>query len=81
MLQGDPLSPLLFLLVVDYLLRRTLRTDGSFVLARRRSSRNSEVTLSSLAYADDVASFAATQQLLSEPSRGFVRRLLMWVWK
>jgi hypothetical protein len=54
-LQGDTLSPLLFLLVVDYILRRCLREEDSYVLAPRRSSRSPAVHLPALAYADDVA--------------------------
>ena len=54
-LQGDPLSPLLFLVVMDYVLRRSLREEDSYLLAPRRSSRSLEVPLHALAYADDVA--------------------------
>ena len=54
-LQGDTLSPLLFIIVMDYVLRRCLRDEDSFVLAPRRSSRHLAVLLPALAYADDIA--------------------------
>ena len=54
-LQGDTLAPLLFALVVDFILRRCLRDEDCYVLAGRRSSRNPAVSLSALAYADDIA--------------------------
>ena len=54
-LQGDTLAPLLFLMVMDYVLRRCLVESDSFVLAPRRSSRHPTVLLPALAYADDVA--------------------------
>ena len=54
-LQGDTLAPLLFLLVVDYVLRRCLDEADSFVLAPRRCSRLPTTLLPALAYADDIA--------------------------
>ena len=54
-LQGDTLSPILFLLVVDYVLRRSLRDEDSYLLAPRLSSRSPAVLLPALAYADDIA--------------------------
>jgi hypothetical protein len=54
-LQGDTLAPVLFILVMDYVLRQCIRDDDSFVISRRRSSRHPEVVLAALAYADDVA--------------------------
>ena len=54
-LQGDTLAPLLFLIAMDYVLRRSLKESDSYVLVPRRSSRNPAVHLPALAYADDVA--------------------------
>lgn len=54
-LQGDTLAPLLFLLAIDYVLRRALREDDGFAIASRRSRRHTAVTLAGLAFADDVA--------------------------
>ena len=61
-LQGDTLAPLLFLVAIDYVLRRCLDDDNSYVLASRRSSRHPAVFLPALAYADDIA------LLCSDPS-------------
>ena len=49
------LSPFLFVMVMDFALRRALREDDGFVVAGRRSSRHPAVRLTCLAYADDVA--------------------------
>jgi hypothetical protein len=54
-LQGDTLAPLLFLVAIDYVLRRCLNDNDSFILAPRRSSRHPAVLFPALAYADDVA--------------------------
>lgn len=54
-LQGDTLAPLLFIVVVDYVLRRCLQDCDSFLLSQRRSSRHPAVPLPALAYADDIA--------------------------
>ena len=54
-LQGDTLAPLLFVVLLDYVLRRSLREEDSYLLSHRRSSRHPEVPLPALAYADDVA--------------------------
>ena len=54
-LQGDTLAPLLFLVAVDYVLRRCLDEADSFVQAPRRSSRLPTIMLPALAYADDIA--------------------------
>lgn len=54
-LQGDTLAPLLFILVLDYVLRHCLNEEDSFVLARRRSTRHPAIYLPALAFADDIA--------------------------
>lgn len=54
-LQGDTLAPVLFITVVDYVLRRCLQNCDSFLLRPRRSSRHPSVPLPALAYADDIA--------------------------
>ena len=68
-LQGDTLAPLLFIVVMDYVLRRCLQDDDSFVLTHRRSSRHPPIFLPALAYADDVALLcrdpAAAQRVLT----------------
>ena len=54
-LQGDTLSPFLFVMVMDFVLRRSLREEDGFLVARRTSSRHPAIRLTCLAYADDVA--------------------------
>ena len=54
-LQGDTLSPHLFILLVDYILRQSLvDVDGS-TLKPANGRRHPAVTLTALAHADDVA--------------------------
>ena len=68
-LQGDTPAPQPFIVVVDYVLRRSLRDDDGYVLVPRRSSRHPAVPLPALAYADDIALLcrdpAAAQRALS----------------
>ena len=58
-LQGDTLAPLLFVLVVDYVLRCAVEDTGiAFELRARRSSRQPATVLSDLDFADDIVLFA-----------------------
>ena len=54
-LQGDTLSPHLFILLVDYILRQSLVDEGGFTLKPANDRRHPAVTLTALALADDVA--------------------------
>ena len=54
-LQGDTLSPHLFILLVDYILRQSLVDEDGFTLKPANSRRHPAVTLTALACADDVA--------------------------
>ena len=54
-LQGDTLAPLLFILVLDYVLRRSLSEEDSYVLRPRSCSRHPCARLPAMAYADDIA--------------------------
>ncbi|KAL8624491.1 hypothetical protein ACOMHN_053034 [Nucella lapillus] len=54
-LQGDTLSLFLFFTVLDSVLRQTLQEEDGFTVKRRRSSRQPETKLCSLAYADNTA--------------------------
>ena len=54
-LQGDALSPHLFILLVDYILRQSLVDEDGFALKPANGRRHPAVTLTALAYADDVA--------------------------
>ena len=54
-LQGDTLSPHLFILLVDYILTQSLVDEDGFTLKAANGRRYPAVTLTALAYADDVA--------------------------
>ena len=54
-LQGAILSPHLFILLVDYILRQSLIDEDGFTLKPANGRRHPAVTLTALAYADDVA--------------------------
>ena len=59
-LQGDPLAPYLFIIVLDYALRTALNVTDGLTLSRRRSSRHPAQYLSDLDYADDISLLADT---------------------
>ena len=54
-LQGNTLSPHLLILLVDYILRQSLVDEDGFTLKPANGRRHPAVTLTDLAYADDVA--------------------------
>ena len=54
-LQGDTLAPLLFVIILDYVLRHSLRDEDAYILQPRTCSRQPCVRISALAYADDIA--------------------------
>ena len=54
-LHGDTLSPHLFILLVDYILRQSLVDEDGFMLKPTNGRRHPAVTLTALAYADEVA--------------------------
>jgi hypothetical protein len=53
-LQGDTLAPFLFIIVLDYVLRRSLKEGDGYAVACRRSRRYPVVTVAALAFADDI---------------------------
>jgi len=57
-LQGDPLAPFLFIIVLDYALRASICETDGVTLKRRRSRRH----LPDLDYADDIALLENTIQ-------------------
>lgn len=59
-LQGDTLAPFLFVLAIDYILRHSIlpHPEDAHTVVPRRSSRYPTVSLSVLAYADDIALLA-----------------------
>ena len=54
-LQGDTLSPFLFIMMIDYVLRCSLSESLGFEVSPRRSSRQPAKYVTALAYADDIA--------------------------
>ena len=55
-LQGDTLAPLLFIIVLDYVLRTAIDNDDlGFTLKERRSSRHPAVKVTDTDFADDIA--------------------------
>ena len=71
-LQGDTLAPFLFVIVLDYAMRKALGDDEKdlgFTITPRRSRRHSKEVLSDLDFADDIAllsdAIAQAQELLS----------------
>ena len=64
--QGDILAPFLFIIVLDYALRRAFNISDSkrgIVIGPRRSHRHSEIRVQDLAYADDIALLNKSIQL------------------
>ena len=56
-LQGDTLAPFLFIVALDYALRKAIagrEEELGFTLTRRRSRRQPAVVLTDLDYADDI---------------------------
>ena len=64
--QGDPLSPLLFLVIMEVLSRMLRRTEEGGFIRGYRAGRTNEVCISHLLYADDTIIFcdAEHEQLL-----------------
>ena len=57
-LQGDTLSPYLFIVLLDYALKKTLQDDVGFVVHKRIGSRHPAIHIGVLAYADDICLLA-----------------------
>ena len=57
-LQGDTLSPYLFIVLLDYALKNTLQDDVDFVVRKRNGSRHPAIYSCVLAYADDICLLA-----------------------
>ena len=57
-MQGDTLAPFLFIIVLDYALRKAIsgrEQELGFTLTPRKSRRHSAVVLTDLDYADDIS--------------------------
>ena len=61
-LQGDPLAPFLFIICLDFALRKAINLSDGITLKSRRSSRHPAEYLSDLGYADDIALLEDTLQ-------------------
>ena len=57
-LQGDTLSPYLFIVLFDYALKKTLLDDVGFVVRKRNGRRHPSIYVGVLAYADDICLLA-----------------------
>ena len=53
-LQGDTLSPCLFIVLLDYPLKKTLQDDVGFVVHKRNGSQHPTIHIGVLAYTDDI---------------------------
>ena len=58
LLQGDTLSPYLFIVLLDYALKKTLQDDVGFVVRKQNGSQHPAIYISVLAYADDICLLA-----------------------
>ena len=56
-LQGDPLTPFLFRICLDYCQRIAISSNDGLTLKKRRSRRHPATKLSDFGYADDIALF------------------------
>ena len=52
--QGDTLSSYLLIVLLDYVLKKTLQDDVGFVVYKRNGSRHPAIHIGVLAYADDI---------------------------
>ena len=57
-LQGDTLSPYLFIVLLDYALKKTLQDGVGFVVCKRNGRRHPAMHIGALAYADDICLLA-----------------------
>ena len=53
-LKGDTLSPYLFIVLLDYALKKTLQDDFGLVVRKRNGRRHPAIYVGVLAYADDI---------------------------
>ena len=57
-LQGDTISPYLFIVLLDYAMKKTLQYDVSFVVCKRNGRQHPAIRVGALAYADDICLLA-----------------------
>ena len=70
-LQGDTLAPYLFIIALDYVMRKVMtNNDNGFIVEERKSRRIPEIKVSDLDFADDIVLTAniinEAQQLLKD---------------
>lgn len=61
-LQGDILAPFLFIIVIDYVMRKSENENVGFLTHPREGSRKPEQRLNDLDYADDIALLESEQE-------------------
>ena len=57
-LQGDMLSPYLFIVLLDYALKKTLQDDVGYMVRKRKDSRHPAIHIGVFAYADNICLLA-----------------------
>ena len=81
-LQGDTLAPFLFIIVLDYAMRKAMagkEEELGFTITPRRSRRHPKVVLADLDFPDDIAllsdEVAQAQELLLTVEKGSRKRV------
>ena len=54
-LQGDTLAPFLFIVCLDYVLRKSMNINLGFTLEVKKSRRHPAIKITDIDYADDLA--------------------------
>ena len=67
-LQGDTLSPHIFILLVDYILKKSHVSEDGYTLKQANGHRHPAITLTALAYASNIA-------IISDSTSGAERTL------
>ena len=82
-LQGDPLAPFLFIICLDFALRKAIDQSDGITLKSRRSRRHPAECLADLGYADDIAlledDIQNAQQLLFKVEQACQSALAQWI--
>ena len=63
-LQGDTLSPYLFIVLLDYALKKILKDDVGFVVRKRNDSPHPAIYIGVIAYTDDICLLAESNDLV-----------------
>jgi hypothetical protein len=65
-LQGDVLAPSLFIIVMDYVMRKSDKEEFGFITHLRRSNRHPAIRLNDLDFADDIALLSSSCTLAEQ---------------